>query len=340
MRRENAYWVQIEGFDEFMADLHEGLGLQLPDLLRDPYAATTAGLNRFIAPKGPIQHPIIKKHMAQLERQVKNFEHTISSTRPARDARQKLIPNLFLAQREYDRYNYRDAVRYFLKAVQQNPNDRDSMQGLASAYSRLGKPAQALRIARHLMKLDPQNDYYVSLAAQALHRLGKHKDSIKMWSLALKSAEPESPEWIDLLNGRSNQWLITGKWKEALNDTEMVILSDGGYKKSVAANNISIVMNYCLALKGLNRTDEARDIAQYVLSHVKADDPFHRYLRASAYGVLGKETNMLEELKHAINENNSLRLDAQLDPDFADYRSDPKFQRLVHRTSDKSERRM
>jgi hypothetical protein len=39
---------------------------------------------------------------------------------------------------------------------------------------------------------------------------------------------------------------------------------------------------------------------------------------------------MLKELKAAISEDSRNRVDAKFDPDFADYREDPNFQKLVY----------
>ena len=47
MTHEKIYWIEIEGFDEFMAELNNCLKLKLPNSVRDPYKATTEKLNSF-----------------------------------------------------------------------------------------------------------------------------------------------------------------------------------------------------------------------------------------------------------------------------------------------------
>ena len=59
LRREKTYWIEIDGFDEFMAELHKGLGITLPPVVSDPYKATTDRLNSFIATRDGIDHKII-----------------------------------------------------------------------------------------------------------------------------------------------------------------------------------------------------------------------------------------------------------------------------------------
>ena len=60
LRRDGAYLVEIDGFDEFMAELNEGINLNLPDTVSDPYKATTNRLNSFILSE-KVNHRIIPK---------------------------------------------------------------------------------------------------------------------------------------------------------------------------------------------------------------------------------------------------------------------------------------
>jgi len=118
LRRERVYLVEIDGFDEFMAELHKELELALPDAVRDPYKATTDRLNRFIVSNKDSAHPVIKKDVTELEHQIKGFEKAIT-----REARERLVPNVFLAEAQFARGKYKEAVVYFEKELVRKPND-------------------------------------------------------------------------------------------------------------------------------------------------------------------------------------------------------------------------
>ena len=67
LMKDNTYLVDIDGFDEFMAELHESLNLELPIAVKDPYAATTQRLNKFVDLK--VQNEVIKRDMTHLMQQ-------------------------------------------------------------------------------------------------------------------------------------------------------------------------------------------------------------------------------------------------------------------------------
>jgi hypothetical protein len=75
----------------------------------------------------------------------------------------------------------------------------------------------------------------------------------------------------------------------------------------------------------LERAEEANLILQDVLTRTEG-----RYNRACAFAVLGDKENMLKELAAAIKEDSAHRVDAKFDPEFADYREDPDFRKLVY----------
>jgi tetratricopeptide (TPR) repeat protein/NAD-dependent SIR2 family protein deacetylase len=331
MQRENAYWVPIEGFDELMAELHEGLGLQLPERLRDPYAATTADLIRFIIPRGSTQHHIIRREnqhhiiqrdILQLEKKIRSLQRTLTVRRRTR---RPLVPVL-LGHRELERYNYRKAVHHYVRALQQN-RDIETRGSLALAYLSLDAK-RSLKMARSLIEENPEDYRAYEVAAMASEALGKPDDAVKHWSNALERTQPGSSDWAGYLNGRSNAFLMMGDAPNALRDAEEAIRSMGGHEQAVAARDWSLVLNRCLALKKLGRANEAHETTQGILLRMKGRGASDYYLRAAAYAILDKKKEVFRELRNAIRLDSYNRLRAQVDPDFADYRSDPDFHRL------------
>jgi hypothetical protein len=115
--------------------------------------------------------------------------------------------------------------------------------------------------------------------------------------------------------------LVGGNWEEALSDAEESLQIDAGGDAST--------INKCIALKKLGREEEADTILRDKLPTIKG-----KYYRACAFAVLGDRANMLVELEAAIEDNSVRRVWAKSDPDFADYREDPDFRKLVYGESD------
>jgi len=320
MRRENAYWVEIEGFDELMAELHEGLRLTLPDAVRDPYKATTERLNTFILPKEKVKHPIIKDAIAELGAQVKRFEQAISGKVPTKEF-DRLVPYLFLGDREFLSRNYKNALLYYKKALLQNPNDLDIMRRVVQSYIWTEEFEEALETSEKMINRAPSDFRGYRSKALCLVRLNRIKDSIASSSEALKYTAEKTKEQADLLAGRSNAFLIAGNWAKALSDAEKAL--------QIEPKNYAALINKCIALKKLNKQEEAKEILQDALPEFE-HTYHHKYYRASAFAVLGDKENMLKELEAAIKEDIGNGEDAKFDPDFADYREDSDFRKLVY----------
>ena len=313
MRREKAYWVEIEGFDEFMAELHRGLGLILPDAVRDPYKATTEKLNRFIEARKETKHKIIKSDCAELEKQVKKFEQVISGKLPIKES-DRLTPYRFLGDIEYDNRNdYEKALKYYERALLQDANDVDLMQKIAFSYAWTERFEKAVQMCERMIRQAPTDFRGYWCKGACLEHLDKMDDALESFNVALKYATKFGRFLV--LSSRSNLFLLTGKWKEALADAEAALQIR--YSDSVSVNK-------CIALKKLNREKEATQILESILPKIEQN-----YYRACAFAFLGDKKKMLKELEAAIKEDIRFKVDAEKDPDFADYREDSDFKKLL-----------
>lgn len=318
MRRENTYYVKIESFDEFMAEFHEKLRLTLPDTVRDPYKAITERLNTFILPKEKVEHPNIKKDIAELEKQVKKFEQVVTGEVPKKEIKEsdRLVPYRFLGDTAYRNNNYKDAVLYYEKALLQNPNELQVMGPMVSSYIWLEDFNKALEMSENMVRQDPKNFTGYHYKGKSLTHLNRLEDALANYAQAL-SLTNNPGQIVNILIGRSNALLITGKWGEALSDTERAL--------QIGTKSEVVIINKCIALKKLDRKEEAAKIIQDMLPKLK-----NKYLLSSAFAVLDDKKNMLKELKMAIDKSSENRVNAKFDPDFADYREDPDFQKLVY----------
>ena len=315
MRRENTYYVKIESFDEFMAEFHEKLGLTLPDTVRDPYKAITEKLNTFILPKEKAEHPIIKKDIAELEKQVKKFEQVVTGEVSIKEF-DRLVPYRFLGDTAYRNKNYEKALLYYEKSLLQNPNDLYVMRDMVLSYIWLEDFDKALETSENMVRQDPSNFKGYLSKGDSLIYLNRLENALANYTQAL-SLTKKPVQIAGILIGKSNALLITGKWAEALSDAERVLQID---PESDAG-----IINKCIALKKLDRKEEATKIIQDILPKLK-----NKYSRSCAFTVLDDKKNMLKELKMAIDKNIEDRVNVKFDPDFADYREDPDFRRLVY----------
>ncbi len=121
--------IKIDGFDEFCADLHEGLGLVIQDELRDPYSCVAKRLNTLLdsarIPESKL-HPLIKRDMSQLATNIKEtFDvkaeskgRTSSETEESKSRARKMpIPSYLLAQVAERDGKFDEALRYAKKAL-------------------------------------------------------------------------------------------------------------------------------------------------------------------------------------------------------------------------------
>jgi len=310
LRREKVYLVEIDGFDEFMAELHKELNLALPDAVRDPYKATTERLNRFIVSNRNSAHPVIKKDVTELEHQIKGFEKAIT-----RRARERLVPNVFLGEAQFARGKYKEAVVYFEKELAKKPNDLVLAQRLVNTHLLLGDLEKAAETSERSVKQNPDNLYAYILKGHALSYLDP-EGAIAAYGKALEHATTKIERGSVLAN-RSNALLIAGKIEKALADAEEASQIDP--KDYVAAINMSI------ALKRMGRKEDAYRIIKETLPIIE-DSSYHR---ACAYAVLEEKERTLEELEAAIKSDKIYKVNAKYDPDFADFREDPDFCKLL-----------
>jgi len=316
MRQDNIYWVEIDGFDEFMAELHKCSGLALPTAVRDPFKETTEKMNRFILTGKNAKNPIIRSDIAKLAAHMKRFERIVSGKAP-REESARLIPYLFLGETEYNHGKYEDAIPHFENALTQDPQDATVREKLYESYLYTGKYDKAVQLSERGIDLFPERASYYYDKVVALWYARKLETAIETINKAIAKIPSPLLYWC-----RSTLRRDTDKVKEALPDAEKALAldpSDNAFK-----------INKAMILKRLDRVAEAKELFQEVLKESKS-----KYNLACTYAGLNDKKNMLNTLKKAIKEKKGRRVDARFDPDFADYREDPDFQKLVMAQSGK-----
>lgn len=321
LRRENVYIVEIEGFEEFMAELHDGLSLTLPDTVRTPYKATTERLNKFIEMTKGMNHDIVKRDVHELQVHIKQYESIFSNNIPVQ---QSPVPFFFLAENEYREANFKQAADYYEKALLQNPRSLAILHKLVYCYYFQGNSKKALDVANRLKELFPTDpDTYVNLARVILET--HPEESLSYYDEALKfSTNNINRRYV--LASLSNALLLLGRNEKALETAEQVLHD---YPDSAVSK-----INKAIALKRLGKfTEEAKTLLTEILSTKVTS-----YNRACIYAILGEKENMLKELEKSIAEDKAWTLGyAPRDPDFEDFHQDPDFQNFMKEASSPSE---
>jgi len=186
---------------------------------------------------------------------------------------------------------------------------------LINTHWLLGDLEKAAETSERFVKQNPDNLYAHILKGHTLSYLDP-EGAIAAYGKALEHATTKT-ERGDVLVSRSNALLIAGKIEKALADAEEASQIDS--KDYVAAINMSI------ALKRMGRKEDAYRIVKETLPIIK-DSPYNR---ACAYAVLEEKEKMLEELEAAIKSDKIYKVNAKYDPDFADFREDPDFCKLL-----------
>jgi tetratricopeptide (TPR) repeat protein len=142
--------VEIDGFDEFFADVHQALGLELQPEMADPYAALARKLNELLEnTKVPAQrsHPVIEADIKRIGQKIAlmSSSHQAKPVNPAVekdiafDVGGKIVklsvPFGLLSQIARRDGNYNESLNYLLEQLRESP----SAKLFVDAFDLLGR---------------------------------------------------------------------------------------------------------------------------------------------------------------------------------------------------------
>jgi tetratricopeptide (TPR) repeat protein len=198
------------------------------------------------------------------------------------------------------------------------------MENMVISYLRSEDFEKALEMSEKMISLAPDDFRGYRMRAESLIYLDKLDHAISSYAKALECTSERSDECATVLADKSNVLLMAGRWEEALSNAQELLQID--------PTEHSGVINKCIALTKLGEEEEAKKILQDTLPEIE-----NHYYRACAFATLGDKQNMLRELRSAVKEESGYRVDAKIDPGFADYRKDPEFKKLVYEVEAREE---
>jgi len=313
LTQENTYWVKIEGFDDFMAELHENLGLSLPRAITNPYEATTEWLNNFISPKTSFNNKNIKKNIKEIQNKIEDFERRILSSSPAGEF-DPLVPYEFLGNLSCFRFDFKLAIEYYSKEMKQKENNTKIIEKILICNICLEKFDDALNQVEKLRVLVPEKfDYirYKTIILQLQSNLDGSEIFLRKTTIYEKLSTEEKISFHLTL---ANIFLKKCEFDEVLKQTENILMID--------PRNDGGKLLQCIALKRKNKP-----VITILKNLIKKS--MNHYFQACAYATLENKEKMLNELAKAIEGEYMYRVQAKIDSSFDPYQLDKDFIKLV-----------
>ena len=129
LRRDRVYLVEIDGFDEFMADLHKSSELSLPISIARPLEMAAERILWIADVENPLRtHPVIRGHIRQ----------ALNSINTARTRRPRFAPRLEAAI-HFENGDIDGAIEVWKRAYQENVRDAEMADEYANALADAGK---------------------------------------------------------------------------------------------------------------------------------------------------------------------------------------------------------
>ena len=267
LRKDRVYLVEIDGFDEFLAELHTAAELKLPRRIARPFEIAEDRVRLFVR-NSLATHPVIGEH-------IREVLLSINEHRPE-------IPVSMEAAILSSMGDVIEAVVKWKEAAEDEPKDEDIAFSYAEALADAGKNED---LAKYVLDspLTPSNQTYMLLRAK------KYKEVIEIANAAL--ADPtlidewdESNEVIRI--NRAIAFKRLGQVDDMIADLEILekdgYSSDSRLKAGIAALRGEKEEMMGALVEALHRTITPEQLRAYpVFDDFRSDPDFQALLRVS-----------------------------------------------------------
>jgi len=193
---ERVHLVNIQGFDEFMADFNDHLDLGLPRELASPYESLSENLDQLLneatESDKPSVHPVIKKHQQEI-----------------RKALQKIPPKIIPQEINLEKvsgFEFRIGSMSIQQAVPYGP--------IGEAYEKRGDTENALKFLKLQIKHGPNPRVFI-FVFQILNQHGLIEEKYPEFAAMLKSHKVIFKKEYKLANELAISLMNLSKWKDA-----------------------------------------------------------------------------------------------------------------------------
>ena len=186
LERDRVYLVEIEGFDEFLAELHSGLKLPLAKAVARPFDVALDRANLLLPSEQPrwVANPIIESHIAEV---FKNFADPTPT-----------VPRIIQAASLSRRGETMGAVQAWREAYQEDPKNGEIAAGYERALAQAGLNDE---LATYAMESDHDLTHKIYLLLLAGHNQSVVEEATK----ALSDTPEDFFDWYDSVLNRINR---------------------------------------------------------------------------------------------------------------------------------------
>ncbi len=214
--------------------------------------------------------------------------------------------------------NTKQALDFFSKALETDPNDPAALYEKAKLLSVYGRNAEAYELAKKAVVLDGKNRWYKAAFGKIARQEGKYNEYVK----AYEELVEQYPDDLNFLNELAYAYVFTGKYKKAVDEynkieeqvgiTEPLIMQKvkiysqlGDYQSGVKEYEKLIKSNpqetryYALLAEycAQNKMDDKAIWAYQQIEEINPNDPYVHISLADFYRKRNNLQKSFEELK-------------------------------------------
>jgi TolB-like protein/Flp pilus assembly protein TadD len=218
----------------------------------------------------------------------------------------------------YER-NWSEAENQYRRALEINPKSADAHGLLAHLLSNTGRHPEALAEIKRAREIEPLNPFLSTLEGQFLINAGKLDEALTSLQQTIELA-PNF--WFPHLFA-SAAYLQKGMYEESIKEAR---------RASELSRTQTISLTFeAFALEKSGRHAEARAILDSRLKLSTEGQFVPPYHIAMLYAAFGEREQTYEWLERALKERDPKIAFLKVAPQFDSFRSDPKFQDIMHR---------
>ena len=270
LKRDRVYLVEIDGFDELMADLHKTAQLALPKSIAQPFEMARDRANLFVRVRESLQsHPVISAHIREVLR-------GINTNNPK-------LPLQFEAARLSSIGELGEAIPIWEQVYAEDPTDSIIAFRYADALADAGRYEELSKLVTEA-PLAPYNKAYFFL------RAGRNQEVIDLATAILAdSASDESNLQLELTILRINRAIAfkrIGRAEDMMADLD-VLDQDGSTAEAFTKAGVAALRGdkremFSALKESLNKTISPKDLEGFpVFEDYREDPDFLKFIQSA-----------------------------------------------------------
>jgi tetratricopeptide (TPR) repeat protein len=240
-----------------------------------------------------------------------------------------LVPYSHLASFYFRQGRYKDAEAAFRKVVELAPQNARGYQNLGALYHLMGRHDEAVAMLKRSLSIKPSPEGYTTLGTLYFFQ-GRYSDAVPLMEKAVEMEPNNYVYWGNL----GDAYRSAPEFQDRASDAYRRAIELAGQQSSASSNTADLdadVAGYYAKLP-----DRAKALAEIARARRLAPlNPNVLFKAAVAYEITGKRDQAIGALDLALQGGYSID-EVRREPDLADLRTDPRYQRLDASASKRS----